>query len=397
MNKVITINLNGNAYQLEEGGYEALRAYLDGAARRLEGNPDRDEIVADIEQAIADKCRGMLGTYKTVLNAKEIGLIIEEMGPVEDASTVADVDSAAGATAPGGTRPETAGTESKTVPPVRRLYKIPHGSTSPGVCNGLAAYFNIDVSLVRFIFLLFTLFWGIGLVAYVLLIFLLPTATTPEERAAAQGPPPTAQDFIRRAKEGYYEGMKAFSDKQAHREWRRKFHHEMRGWRRAFHHEMRASARHWQQGFVPHWAPGYQPGIGAWFALPFVSILRAGLALLWIVALVSLLATGTVFGVLLPAGVPVWAGVLCLFALYLFLAWPLKAMRRAYYWNAAGGPFFAPPFIYAFDAFVGIGFVVVLLWLAGHHLPQIHEACRNIPPLFHEAVNAVKDWWAARS
>jgi hypothetical protein len=71
-------------------------------------------------------------------------------------------------------------------------------------------------------------------------------------------------------------------------------------------------------------------------------------------------------------------------------------MRRAYYWNAAGGPFFAPPFIYAFDAFIGIGFVVVLLWLAGHHLPQIHEAFRNLPPLFHETVNAVKDWWAAR-
>jgi len=26
MNKVITINLDGNAYQLEEGGYDALRA-----------------------------------------------------------------------------------------------------------------------------------------------------------------------------------------------------------------------------------------------------------------------------------------------------------------------------------------------------------------------------------
>ena len=54
MNKVITINLNGVAYQLEEGGYDALRAYLDHAARRLEGNPDKDEIMTDIEQAIAE-------------------------------------------------------------------------------------------------------------------------------------------------------------------------------------------------------------------------------------------------------------------------------------------------------------------------------------------------------
>jgi phage shock protein PspC (stress-responsive transcriptional regulator) len=399
MNKVITINLNGNAYQLEEGGYEALRAYLDGAARRLEGNPDRDEIIADIEQAIADKCRAVLGAYKTVLNTKEAGLIIEEMGPVEDASAEAGPNpppaGSAAAGAPGGTRSGTAETESKAAPPVRRLYKIPEGRVSPGVCNGLAVYFNIDVTLVRFVFLLFTVFWGIGFVAYVLLIFLLPTAKTTAEKAAAHGTPFTAQEFIRRAKEGYYEGMKAFSDKHAHREWRRKFHHEMRGWRRAFRNEMREHVRSWQPGGPPGWAPGFQPGIGAWFALPFVSILRAGLALLWIAALVSLLATGAVFGVALPGGIPVWAGMLCLLMLYHFLAWPLKAMRRAYYWNVAGGPSGAPPFIYAFDAFIGIGFVVLLFWLAGHHLPQLHDAVKNLPPTIHQAVDAVRNWWAA--
>ena len=39
MNRVTIINLNGNAYQLEESGYEALRRYLATAARRLEGTP----------------------------------------------------------------------------------------------------------------------------------------------------------------------------------------------------------------------------------------------------------------------------------------------------------------------------------------------------------------------
>jgi len=76
MNKVITINLGGNAYQLEEGGYDALRSYLDAAGRRLEGNPDRDEIIADIERAIADKVRGVLGANKTVVLAREVAAII---------------------------------------------------------------------------------------------------------------------------------------------------------------------------------------------------------------------------------------------------------------------------------------------------------------------------------
>ena len=39
MNKVITINLGGNAYQLEEGGYDALRAYLEPRPRVSRATP----------------------------------------------------------------------------------------------------------------------------------------------------------------------------------------------------------------------------------------------------------------------------------------------------------------------------------------------------------------------
>src|SRR5580658_2963415 len=83
MNKVITINLGGTAYQLEEGGYDALRAYLETATARLQGNPDRDEILLDIERAIAEKFRALLGSYKTVVVTKEVAAVLAEMGPIE--------------------------------------------------------------------------------------------------------------------------------------------------------------------------------------------------------------------------------------------------------------------------------------------------------------------------
>ena len=393
MNKVIAINLNGNAYQLEECGYEALRAYLDGAGRRLEGNPDRDEIIADIEQAIADKCRTLLGTHKSVVSAKEIGQIIEEMGPVEDASAEAEPSAAPGSGS--AARAEDPAAESKEAGPFRRCYKIPEGWVTAGVCNGLAAHFNVDVTLVRIAFILLSLLWGVGIILYLALAIILPTATTPAEKAAAQGPPPTAQDFIRRAKEGYYEGMKTFADKHAHREWRRRFRQEMRGWRRTFKSEMREHARSWQPAGAPGWAPGCPPGIGAWFALPFALVVRKALALLWIFALISLLATGAVFGLPLPGGMPVWAGALCLIVLYHFLAWPFKAMRRAYYWNC-GGPFYAPPYIHALDALVGLVFVVLLFWFAAHHLSEIREAIRHVPAVGREAVDTVSSWWTQK-
>ena len=70
MQRVVTINLNGNAYQLDDAAFTALRAYLDEAEVRLKDNPDRAEILADLEQAIAEKCRRFLGPHKTIRAAR---------------------------------------------------------------------------------------------------------------------------------------------------------------------------------------------------------------------------------------------------------------------------------------------------------------------------------------
>ena len=70
MQKVISINLNGNAYQLDESGYDALREYLASRrAARWRATPIALEIIADLEQAIADKCQKFLGPHKSVVNA----------------------------------------------------------------------------------------------------------------------------------------------------------------------------------------------------------------------------------------------------------------------------------------------------------------------------------------
>ena len=225
MNKVITINLNGIAYQVEEGGYDALRAYLDDAARRLEGNPDKDEIIADIEQAIADKFRALIGTHKSVVITKEVTAVIAEMGPVEDATKDEQPADAAGRSPDGGKSTAAAPDPGAA----RRLYRVSDGAMLSGLCNGLAAYFNVDVTFIRLAFVLLTIMWGAGVLVYLLMSFIVPVASTPSEKAAAAGAAATAQEFIRRAKAGYYDGMKTWHDKEAHRAWKRKFKQDMRG------------------------------------------------------------------------------------------------------------------------------------------------------------------------
>ena len=387
MNKVITINLGGTAYQLEEGGYDALRAYLETAAARLQSNPDRDEILSDIEGAIAEKFRALLSSRKTVVETKEVATVLTQMGPIETEPSETAGAGAHTADTPGGVSGQrTAGEEraAGSGGKPRRLYRIHEGAMIAGVCNGIAAYVNIDPTLVRLAFVVLTMLWGSGLLVYVVMAIVVPEARSPEEKAAASGLPATAQEFIRRAKEGYYNAMKGFPDRKARREW----HHR-------FKREMRAHADQWRYNWHSCWAehaPIY-PGMG--FALPVLSLLQGAAMVAWICALISLLATGTVLGLALPASVPVWVAALLLLIAYGLLVGPLKAARRSCY-RGLGQPRWAWSFVFLMDAAVWLVVVAALLWLAAHYFPELRDAIHSFPTLAHQAADDIQTWWKGK-
>lgn len=187
MNKVTTINLNGSAYQLEEAGYELMKKYLEQAKKKLAGDPDKDEILADFERAIAEKCDDRLRPRKNVITEKEVQKIIEDMGPVEPAE-----------------EPGRADTKSEPNEPPKRLYALRDGAIIGGVANGLAAYFNVDVTIVRLLFVLLVFVSaGTWILIYLLMMLILPVAQTPEQKAELRGERFSAQDVLQRAKNRY--------------------------------------------------------------------------------------------------------------------------------------------------------------------------------------------------
>jgi phage shock protein C len=56
----------------------------------------------------------------------------------------------------------------------KRLLRPREGRLIAGVCAGLAGYFGVDVNLVRLGFGVFTVFWGLGALIYVLAWVVLP-------------------------------------------------------------------------------------------------------------------------------------------------------------------------------------------------------------------------------
>lgn len=390
MNKVITIHLHGVAFQLEEGGYDALRAYLDQAARQLAANPDKAEILDDIEQAIADKFRARLSANRNVVLADEVQAVITAMGPVTDSAETGPDTAAANATPGSAVQPGTSTTTESPRPP-RRLYRLYEGAMISGVCNGLAAYLGVDVTLIRLVVVVLTFVsFGTVAIAYGVGALVVPEAKTAEQKAAASSPAPTAQEFIRMAREGYYAGMKSFPDREARREWKRKFHREMRDWRRAFRHGATCPPP------VAPQVPPAPPPVGYQLAFPLLSTLKTMVHLVALFFVIVLISTGRIFGVPLPGNLPVWAGVVLILLLANLVLAPIKAMRRAYYARLVGWPFCINPFAELLHGVVVVLLVVFGLWLADRLVPGFHDILLSIPVFCQNLADAVQQWWTHR-
>jgi len=56
----------------------------------------------------------------------------------------------------------------------KRLLRIRQGRIVAGVCAGLGAYFGVDVNLVRLAFGVLTVFYGLGILLYLVAWLILP-------------------------------------------------------------------------------------------------------------------------------------------------------------------------------------------------------------------------------
>ena len=172
MDKTIDIGLSGHAtrYRLHEDAYDRLSAYLDGAAARLQDDPDKTEVLGDIERSVGDKLAALLGTEDRIVTAVDIDGVLEQIGAV-DTGREPTADDGRGAGDP--PRP--------TRPPGRRLHRTREGQMIAGVCSGLAEYAEIDVAWVRTLFVFAAILTaGLWLLVYVAMAFILPVASTNE-------------------------------------------------------------------------------------------------------------------------------------------------------------------------------------------------------------------------
>ena len=164
MQKVIAISLTGHTrqFRLTEEAYADLDRYLAQARARLGERADPDEVIGDLERSIGERLDG-LAPDDRVLDASQVRGVLDEIGAV-------DVDRGPATSTARPTAHRASCTGSARARPIA------------GVCNGLAAYSDLDLELVRSIFALLAIFTGgLFLIVYLVMMFVLPIVETREE------------------------------------------------------------------------------------------------------------------------------------------------------------------------------------------------------------------------
>jgi phage shock protein C len=158
----VTVRLNRSTLQFDEAAYARLTQYLAESASLLEGDPDPQEILNDLEQAVADQCTRRMAVDQTIVTPAQLEPALAEIGAVQ-------VPGGGTASAPS---PRDAGREA-----ARPLRQVSEGAVISGVCQGLARYFGLDVTLLRVIAVLLLLGTGGGMFfVYLALMLLMPYA-----------------------------------------------------------------------------------------------------------------------------------------------------------------------------------------------------------------------------
>ncbi|WP_315012452.1 PspC domain-containing protein [Capnocytophaga leadbetteri] len=192
MDKTKNISLGGFSFLIEENAYTALSQYLAEVRQHLQHNSDRDEIIFDVEQRMAELLKDRTANREVIMH-QDVLYLIEVLGKPEQYVEDEEADKATNAA------PEATAKAFSTNKP---LYRDIDDCKIGGVLSGMAHYFNISPTMLRiafavclilsfvvsyrWIFLFNGVSWVI-IILYILLWMIVPAAVTTAQKLEMQG------------------------------------------------------------------------------------------------------------------------------------------------------------------------------------------------------------------
>lgn len=233
MKKTFNINLAGYPFVIDDDAFNLLKDYLDTIRYAFDTKDDTEDIAADIESRIAEILLESSSGNPRIINLQEISNVIERIGKPSDFIEIDDsmnIKEEKGSRSSdhnplndGNVKDEVKSEEivieenvSPTPPPYnpedfsrnpfvrKRLFRDPQNSLLGGVCSGLAAYLNMDPTIIRLLtVVLFFLSATTVAIVYIVLWIVVPPANTPLQRMRMRGESPTMENIGKSVTENY--------------------------------------------------------------------------------------------------------------------------------------------------------------------------------------------------
>ena len=220
MDKTKNISLGGFSFLIEENAYTALSQYLAEVRQHLQHNSDRDEIIFDVEQRMAELLKDRTANREVIMH-QDVLYLIEVLGKPEQYVEDEEADKATNAA------PEASAQAFSANKP---LYRDIDDCKIGGVLSGMAHYFNISPTMLRiafavclilsfvvsyrWIFLFNGVSWAI-IILYILLWMIVPAAVTTAQKLEMQGAAVTLDSLAsyKSSSTSSTEWHKSYSDK----------------------------------------------------------------------------------------------------------------------------------------------------------------------------------------
>ena len=167
MKQVININYHGRIIPIEVAAYEILKSYTESLQLHFKDEEGKDEIINDIESRISELFQEQLNKGIACITDSDVNLIIRSMGKPEELESEPTVKQ----------NQSENGKQQNDSYTFKRLYRDENNKILGGVCSGLANHLNIDIVVVRIIFIIL---FGVALIPYIILWFAVPSSATKE-------------------------------------------------------------------------------------------------------------------------------------------------------------------------------------------------------------------------
>ncbi|GAB4198306.1 MAG: hypothetical protein Tsb002_33140 [Wenzhouxiangellaceae bacterium] len=171
MNKVVSVEIAGQIFWLDEQAYDRLKIYLNTIRQQLVHDECASEIYQDIELRIAELLYELTPSQNKAILPQQLESVITQVG---------FIDSEDGESA---------------LPSSRKIYRDPNNKILAGVCAGLATRLAVPVIVMRLAFIVLTGALGLGVILYLIFWISLDSINSRHAALAAQGKAPTARQI----------------------------------------------------------------------------------------------------------------------------------------------------------------------------------------------------------